>query len=468
MLVTKVNGITNSVKFGCSRRNFFETQGIKTYRYVLAKAECKQIVKRVLVTIQMKWLLPALYQGAGISCDVWICVGATGGNSDAKICDRHPGHMQKYYCDDCSVSICDVCVEESGCKFHRRSPVAAVAERLRQDIDRSFTGANTLISQKKAELESRLRALSDEKDRALLRIDSAFEAHMHTLGRRATLLKNKVIDVYNENSNNLESGLEEIDTAMTCVVSLREYHEAAVDHGDFDSVLVDQGTAEIDEVARNIADRVRPPEIHIVFDGDHGIEKFRSCSKDLGRVVCNRSAPRPPDVTPTDIMSPVASASTETDEFAGGDSFPVNQMHRCSIPGLAAEEALAAHETSLIVDGITGIGDMPNKMAARPMSMVTNNNYFSPHPQLGLPGCKFAPAVTNVNIADPQSRICASYDEHRLQRELASSAGGGEDTTYCMSRSDYWPHGTCTEPIVNDNSDQGNVIVELSGEQTTL
>ena len=420
------------------------------------------------------------------------------------MCERHAGHVQMYYCNDCSVSICDVCVEESGCNVHRRSPVAAVAERLRQDIDVSFTESNTLISQKKAELESRLRALSDEKDRALLCIDSAFEAHVHTLGRRATLLKNKVIDIYNENSNSLESGLEEVDTAMTCVVSLREYHEAAVDRGDFDSVLVGRGTAEIDEVARNIVDRVRPPEIHIVFDGDHGIEKFRSCTKDLGRVMCNRLAPRPPDLTPTDAPSPVATAvlessipqqdcllgndvALETDEFAGGDSelcrqfenikvsrdtandsvqYPLGQMYICPDSGSAAGETVEA----LIAGGLPalhGSGDTPtvaskspNKMAGRPTCMITNNNYFSPQLQLGLAGCKYA-------NADSQARTSASYDEHRLQQELASSSDG-VDSAFCMSRSEYWPHGACSETILNDNGDQGNVIVELSGEQTSL
>ena len=434
-----------------------------------------------------------------------IYVGAAGGDSDAKVCERHAGHVQKYYCNDCSVSICDVCVEESGCKMHRLSLVAAVAERLRQDIDASFTGASTVISQKKAELESRLRALSDEKDRALLCIDSAFEAHMHTLGRRATLLKNKVIDIYNENSNALETGLEEVDTAMTCVVSLREYHEAAVDHGDLDTVLIGRGTSEIDEVACNIADHVRPPEIHIVFDGDHGIEKFRSCTKDLGRVVCNRSAPRPPDITSTEASSPLASSALqtdipghnrllnedvmlETDGFAGGDSdlyrqfenvklshdasndpCPVSQMYVCSVPGSTASEAV----DTLIADGtltLQGSGDMPTVVSKSPNKMtgrLTNNNYFSPQLQLGMAGCKFNPTVPNVSNADSQSRTSTSYDEHRLQRELGTSADS-VDTAYCMSRSDYWPHGTCSETIMNDNADQGNVIVELSGEQTSL
>jgi len=426
---------------------------------------------------------------------VQIHVGAAGGDSDAKICERHPGHALKYYCDDCSVSICDVCIEESGCKSHRRSLVAAVAERLRQDIDTSFTGASTSISEKKAELESRLRALSDEKDRALICIDSAFEAHVHTLGRRATLLKNKVIDIYNENSSGLEAGLEEVDTAMTCVVSLRDFHESAVDRGDFDSVLVGRGTAEIDEVAHNIADRVRPPEIHIVFDGDHGIEKFRSCSKDLGRVLCNRSAPRPPDVTPANPASPLetdiipapsdllggSNMVLEADGFAGGDgklyrplesihlshdpssdSFPIGQVYVHSVPGSTAGETVE----KLFSDGIPelcGSGDpllvanrSPGKMTA---CVVTNNNYFSSPTQMG----KFASDVASANATNPQSRTCTSYDEHRLRQELGASANTG-DAAFCMSRSDYWPH----ETVISDNGEQGNVIVELGGEQTSL
>jgi len=71
------------------------------------------------------------------------------------------------------------------------------------------------------ELEGHLKTLSEEKDRALLKIDSTFETHVHVLSRRATLLKNNVIDVYNEHVAALESDLEEISTAMTCVVSLK-------------------------------------------------------------------------------------------------------------------------------------------------------------------------------------------------------------------------------------------------------
>jgi len=105
----------------------------------------------------------------------------------------------------------------------------------------------------------------------------------------------------------------------------------------------------------------------------------------------------------------------------------------------------------------------PSKMAGWPTCMVTNNNYFSPPPQLG----KFAPDAATISAANSQSRTCTSYDEHRLQQELGTSANT-EEGAFCMSRSDYWPHGTCAETIVGDSVEQGNVIVELSGEQTSL
>jgi len=55
VLVTKVNGITNSVKFGSSRRHFFGTQGIKTYGYVLANARSLKVVpfNRLLMAISV-------------------------------------------------------------------------------------------------------------------------------------------------------------------------------------------------------------------------------------------------------------------------------------------------------------------------------------------------------------------------------------------------------------------------------
>jgi len=213
-----------------------------------------------------------------------------------------------------------------------------MAERFRQGLDTSFTVASNEIGRKKTELEGKLRSLADEKDRALLKIDSAFESHAHTLARRATLLKNKVIDIYNENAAALESGLEEIDTAMTCVVSLREYYDSAVSRGDFASVGSGRGSEEIDEVARNIADRVCPPEVHLVFDGDHGADKFRSCTKDLGRVVCNRSKARPPpDEGSGEGRAPLPSCNSDCNlQSPESSAEDASQSEKCKVPNALA------------------------------------------------------------------------------------------------------------------------------------
>lgn len=215
-------------------------------------------------------------------------------------CNKHPLKSSKYYCHNCHVNICDECRDgetssSSCCSSPRLIPVAAVSEQLRQSLDSSFTTANNEITSTKTQLESRLKSLAEEKDRALLQIESAFESYCHTVGRRATLLKNKVIDIYNENAAMLESGLEEIDTAMTCVVSLRDFYNSRISQGDFTAFNNDDDNSvvgEIEEVSDNITHKVRPPDVHIVFDDQHGVEKFRSSCKDLGRVVSNRDLGR--------------------------------------------------------------------------------------------------------------------------------------------------------------------------------
>ena len=59
-------------------------------------------------------------------------------------------------------------------------------------LDKAFSAANSTIESKKVKLDKTLKALADEKDQALLNIDSTFDQHTHTIQRRATLLKNKV------------------------------------------------------------------------------------------------------------------------------------------------------------------------------------------------------------------------------------------------------------------------------------
>lgn len=95
-------------------------------------------------------------------------------------------------------------------------------EQYRCDIDAAFAETNALIENKKVELERLLKLLASEKDDALIKIESTFEQHVHALTRRATLLKNKVIDIYNEHAAKLDADLEEVATGMTCIVSLKE------------------------------------------------------------------------------------------------------------------------------------------------------------------------------------------------------------------------------------------------------
>ena len=127
-----------------------------------------------------------------------------------------------------------------------------------------------------------LRVLGDEKDDALKRIDSTIEQHVHTLHRRGTLLKNKVIDIYNEHVTALESDLEEVNMATTCIVSLKEYQEELIGQAMFHDL--DRGLADLDEVHKNINEKIQPSESHIVYEDKHGVEKFRTAAQDLGRV----------------------------------------------------------------------------------------------------------------------------------------------------------------------------------------
>ena len=63
-------------------------------------------------------------------------------------------------------------------------------------------------------------------------------------------LWNKVIDIYNEHVTQLEADLEEVSTAMTCIVSLKEYHEELI--GRSLCQEIDRGVADIDDVFDNI------------------------------------------------------------------------------------------------------------------------------------------------------------------------------------------------------------------------
>lgn len=210
-----------------------------------------------------------------------------GSNSPGLVseCPRHPNDKLVYFCDGCSLSLCEVCLRHDNnndCKHDKRLALTAVIDKHNQDIDMSFSSASTLIEGKKVELEGLLKALSLEKDSALIKIESTFEKNLHMLTRRATLLKNKVIDLYNEHVTNIDADVEEVSTAMTCVVSLKEYHEMKIGRGDFTDIV--KGIEELKEVERNVSERIKPNRNHILFDDQHGTDRFRSCVKDLGRI----------------------------------------------------------------------------------------------------------------------------------------------------------------------------------------
>ncbi|KAK2164524.1 hypothetical protein LSH36_62g01076 [Paralvinella palmiformis] len=239
--------------------------------------------------------------------------GTTNGN--VLECDIHPKSKLLYYCKDCSRSVCNQCCDGEGekCADHKKVPLTTITEEYHQKLDATFSKANGVIEHKKAELEAMMKVLSEEKDKAMRNIDSAFEQHIHTLTRRATLLKNKVIAIYNEHVEKLENDLEEISTAMTCIVSLKEYHEDMVSKGYF--MDTQKGIAEIDEVFTNISSRIQPKENHIVFEEKHGIEKYKASAKDLGRV--RNSRPTQPRTDPEgNDATPVENVTARAEEFS--------------------------------------------------------------------------------------------------------------------------------------------------------
>lgn len=198
-------------------------------------------------------------------------------------CERHPGHKLLHFCNDCALGICEVCLKERGCARHKCDLLTAVMERCRCDIDSAFSSTNSLIESKKVELEGLLKSLAEAKDRALIKIESTFEQHVHALTRRATLLKNKVIGIYNEHATKVEADLEEISTGMTCAVSLKEHHESMIGRGDFSDAR--KGVEELSEIRSNLLERIQPKVNHVRFDEEHGSEAFHKCVTILGRVV---------------------------------------------------------------------------------------------------------------------------------------------------------------------------------------
>ena len=89
----------------------------------------------------------------------------------------------------------------------------------------------------------------------------------------------------------MEADLEEISTALTCIVSIKDYAEERISVGEFRNLP--KGLEELEEVNQNISERIHASQNHIVFEQNHGSDKYKDAVKDLGRVRCSRPiAPR--------------------------------------------------------------------------------------------------------------------------------------------------------------------------------
>ena len=239
-----------------------------------------------------------------------------------KECNEHPEKDVQFYCQECQKTVCEECcsVEDSGtCVEHPKMTITQVTEETHQKLDSTFAATNASIEAKKVKLERMLKNMAQEKDKALMKIDTKIEQYTHILHRRATLLKNKVIDIYNESEEKIEHDLMEISTALTCIVSLKDYHEGRISHGDYRDV--DSGLKEMKEVNDNITEHIRLVQNHIVFEESHGAEKFKASTRDLGRVRCSQVAldipvPLSPD---TDVESPTLHEAVPINELMLGE-----------------------------------------------------------------------------------------------------------------------------------------------------
>ena len=119
------------------------------------------------------------------------------GNNDGICCPNcavHSSQKVKFFCRDCSKSVCDECVSNSGdCVNHATISTTSLTEEGHQQIDARFAETNAFVEKTKTAVEGRMKRIAQDKDCSLQQIDAVFSQHVHTLNRRATLLKNKVI-----------------------------------------------------------------------------------------------------------------------------------------------------------------------------------------------------------------------------------------------------------------------------------
>ena len=363
-------------------------------------------------------------------------------------CSHHPDSQLKYYCYDCHASQCHTC--KCAVATHKRVPLTTVTEEYHQKLDTSFTNANALIERKKVELEGMLKAFSEEKDHALLKIDATMEQHVHTLSRRATLLKNKVIDIYNEHEQRLDADLEEISTAMTCIVSLKEFHEDMISRGEF--AEIDKGINEMEEVNRNISEHVKPMENHIVFEEKHGADKLRACAKDLGRVCSKRPAvvrsePEGTDDTESIRASRPLSARTAITNGAG-QTYEISDgsggSQKASVPTCKTNDAVHPKTLELpapvTVHGRKNVAKCDHSVVsskARPRSRE-RDLHLDLVPSSGLNN-KTGVDASKLKVDKSYLHLVyTSYDEEELSKALKINTQQGLHSEQYIDNSDSW------------------------------
>ena len=355
--------------------------------------------------------------------------------SGKKQCMYHEKEKAVMFCQQCQIILCkDCCKNNQQCSSHQHIPLTTVTEQSHQKLDNAFTGAHATIERKKLMVEGMLKCLAEEKDSALLKVESTFDSHIHLLTRRATLLKNKVIDIYRENTQKLEDDLEEISTALTCIVSLKEYHEEKISEGDFWHYK--KGIEDIKDVDKNTSEKIRPQEIHIVFQDKHGVDKFKPTVKDLGKVKFTRPlvARSEPEGNDCDNESPITQLTNTTDSLTrstygsltSSTTKQVDETTKTTLALTADQHETTNKEPSDLLNNNGSTEPLQSEfLDARPKTLTIKNAKCPSTPTIKQEIKKLLPAnlpsMTSDNMKSDKNyyhTVYTSYDEEELLKEL--------------------------------------------------
>ena len=239
--------------------------------------------------------------------------GPTPPQASAPKCKTHEDKSLRFFCEECKQAVCRKCCDtevEGSCSEHSVMPLVVAKEKALNDLDEVFRETSSSIDRRRKGIKSKLEEFSEEKDEALMKVRNVFDRHAQVLNKRATLLKNKVIDSYSEHFEKMKNDLEELSTAMTCVISLKEYYELKIGQGNLEDAA--KGGDELREVAENIAEKMRDYNIHISVEESHGIRAYKASVSDLGRVKCIQNIPKTATHTENSIRTQESNASTST------------------------------------------------------------------------------------------------------------------------------------------------------------